>query len=140
MKKIKYFKLSEFINSSTANRLGIDNIPSFEVVDNLNRLAAYLDDIRAKFGKPILISSGYRCPMLNKAVGGVVNSQHLKGLAADLVCSDMEKLLSIIRETKGFDQVITEHNKGSKTYWIHVSVAPVFGKPRNQVIINLEKK
>ena len=140
MKKIKYFKLSEFINSATANRLGIDNIPSFEVVDNLNRLAAYLDDIRAKFGKPILISSGYRCPMLNKAVGGVVNSQHLKGLAADLVCSDMEKLLSIIRETKGFDQVITEHNKGSKSYWIHVSVAPVFGKPRNQVIINLEKQ
>ena len=140
MKKIKYFKLSEFINSATANRLGIDNIPSFEVVDNLNRLAAYLDDIRSKFGKPILISSGYRCPMLNKAVGGVVNSQHLKGLAADLVCSDMEKLLSIIRETKGFDQVITEHNKGSKSYWIHVSVAPVFGKPRNQVIINLEKK
>lgn len=140
MKKIKYFKLSEFINSATANRLGIDNIPSFEVVDNLNRLAAYLDDIRTKFGKPILISSGYRCPMLNKAVGGVVNSQHLKGLAADLVCSDMEKLLSIIRETKGFDQVITEHNKGSKSYWIHVSVAPVFGKPRNQVIINLEKK
>lgn len=140
MKKIKYFKLSEFINSATANRLGIDNIPSFEVVDNLNRLADYLDGIRAKFGKPILISSGYRCPMLNKAVGGVVNSQHLKGLAADLVCSDMEKLLSIIRETKGFDQVITEHNKGSKSYWIHVSVAPVFGKPRNQVIINLEKK
>lgn len=139
MKKIKYFKLSEFINSATANSLGIDNIPSFEVVDNLNRLADYLDGIRAKLGKPILISSGYRCPMLNKAVGGVVNSQHLKGLAADLVCSDMEKLLSIIRETKGFDQVITEHNKGSKSYWIHVSVAPVFGKPRNQVIINLEK-
>lgn len=140
MKKIKYFKLSEFINSATANRLGIDNIPSFEVVDNLNRLADYLDVIRAKLGKPISISSGYRCPRLNKAVGGVVNSQHLKGLAADLVCSDMEKLLHIIRETKGFDQLITEHNKGSKSYWIHVSVAPVSGKPRNQVIINLEKK
>lgn len=140
MKKIKYFRLSEFINSATAKRLGINNIPSFEVVDNLNRLAAYLDGIREKFGKPILISSGYRCPMLNKAVHGVANSQHLKGLAADLVCSDMEKLLSIIRETKGFDQLITEHNKGSKSYWIHVSVAPVFGKSRNQVIINLEKK
>ena len=140
MKKIKYFKLSEFINSATAKRLGINNMPSFEVVDNLNRLAAYLDGIREKFGKPILINSGYRCPMLNKAVRGAVRSQHLKGLAADLVCSDMEKLLSIIRETKGFDQLITEHNKGSKSYWIHVSVAPVFGKPRNQVIINLEKK
>ena len=140
MKKIKYFKLSEFINSATAKRLGINNMPSFEVVDNLNRLAAYLDGIREKFGKPILINSGYRCPMLNKAVRGAVRSQHLKGLAADLVCSDMEKLLSIIRETKGFDQLITEHNRGSKSYWIHVSVAPVFGKARNQVIINLEKK
>ena len=89
MKKIKYFRLSEFINSATAKRLGINNIPSFEVVDNLNRLADYLDGIREKFGKPILISSGYRCPLLNKAVRGVANSQHLKGLAADLVCSDM---------------------------------------------------
>lgn len=140
MKKIKYFKLSEFINSVTAKRQQINNIPSFEVVDNLNRLADYLDSIREKYGKPIFISSGYRCPLLNQAVGGVANSQHLKGLAADLICADMEKLLSIIRETKGFDQLITEHNKGSKSYWIHVSVAPVFGKPRNQVIINLEKK
>nr|DAM95190.1 MAG TPA: peptidase [Bacteriophage sp.] len=140
MKKIKYFKLSEFINSATAKRQQIDNTPSFEIVDNLNRLADYLDTIREKYGKPIFISSGFRCPLLNQAVGGVVNSQHLKGLAADLVCADMEKLLSIIRETKGFDQLITEHKKGCKSYWIHISVAPVFGKPRNQVIINLEKK
>lgn len=140
MKKIKYFKLSEFINSATAKRQHIDNTPSFEIVDNLNRLADYLDTIREKYGKPIFISSGFRCPLLNQAVGGVVNSQHLKGLAADLVCADMEKLLSIIRETKGFDQLITEHKKGSKSYWIHVSVPHVSGKPRNQVIINLEKK
>lgn len=140
MKKIKHFSLSEFINSATAKRQGIDNTPSFEVVDNLNRLADYLDGIREKYGKPIFISSGYRCPLLNQAVGGASNSQHLKGLAADLICADMGKLLSIIRETGGFDQLITEHNKGSKNYWIHVSVAPVFGKPRNQVIINLVKK
>ena len=140
MKKIKYFKLSEFINSATAKRQQIDNTPSFEIVDNLNRLADYLDTIREKYGKPIFISSGFRCPLLNQAVGGVVNSQHLKGLAADLVCADMEKLLSIIHETKGFDQLIIEHKKGFKSYWIHVSVPPVFDKPRNQVIINLEKK
>ncbi len=101
MKKIKYFKLAEFINSPTANRLGIDNTPSFDVVDNLNRLADYLDGIRAKLGKPILVSSGYRCPMLNKAVGGVANSQHLKGLAADLVCADMESLEKVLLETGG---------------------------------------
>lgn len=140
MKKIKYFSLSEFINSATAKRLNIDNTPSFEVVDNLNRLADYLDVIREKLGKPILINSGFRCPVLNKAVGGVANSQHQKGLAADLVCADMEKLLSVIRETGGFDQLIKEHRKGSTSYWLHVSVCTRNGKPRQQVILNLEKK
>lgn len=140
MKKIKYFSLSEFLNSATAKRLLIDNTPSFEVVDNLNKLADYLDVIREKVGKPILISSGFRCPVLNKAVGGVSNSQHQKGLAADLICANMESLEKAIRETGGFDQLIKEHSKGSKSFWYHVSVAPRNGKPRQQIIMNLEKK
>lgn len=140
MKKIKYFTLAELLNSSTAKRLGIDNTPTFDVVDNLNRLASYLDGIRTKYGKPITVTSGFRSIALNKAVGGVANSQHTNGLAADLVCTDMEKLVSIIRETGEFDQLITEHRKGSKSYWVHVSVAPRNGKARQQVIINLEKK
>lgn len=140
MKKIKYFSLSEFLNSATAKRLRIDNTPSFEVVDNLNRLADYLDVIREKVGKPILISSGFRCPVLNKAVGGVANSQHLKGLAADLICSDMESLEKVLRETGGFDQLIKEHRKGSTSFWFHISVCSRNGKPRNQIIMNLEKK
>lgn len=140
MKKIKYFSLNEFINSPTAKRLGIDNMPTFEIVDNLNWLADYLDGIREKLGKPILVNSGYRSPMLNKAVGGVSNSQHLKGLAADIVCVDMESLENVLRETGGFDQLIKEHRKGSKSFWYHVSVAPRNGKPRQQVIMNLEKK
>ena len=140
MKKIKYFSLSEFLNSATAKRLGIDNTPTFEVVDNLNKLADYLDVIREKVGKPILISSGFRCPVLNKAVGGVSNSQHQKGLAADLICADMESLEKVLRETGGFDQLIKEHRKGSSSFWFHVSVCSRNGKPRNQVIMNLEKK
>ena len=140
MKKIKYFSLSEFLNSATAKRLRIDNTPSFEVVDNLNKLADYLDVIREKVGKPILISSGFRCPVLNKAVGGVSNSQHQKGLAADLICADMETLEKVLRETGGFDQLIKEHRKGSKSFWYHVSVTPRNGKPRQQIIMNLEKK
>lgn len=140
MKKIKYFSLSEFLKSATAKRLGIDNTPSFEVVDNLNKLADYLDVIREKVGKPILISSGFRCPVLNKAVGGVSNSQHQKGLAADLICADMESLEKVLRETGGFDQLIKEHRKGSKSFWYHVSVASRNGKPRQQIIMNLEKK
>lgn len=140
MKKIKYFNLSEFLNSATAKRLGIDNTPTFEVVDNLNKLADYLDVIREKVGKPILISSGFRCPALNKAVGGVSNSQHQKGLAADVVCADMESLEKVLRETGGFDQLIKEHRKGSKSFWFHISVCSRNGKPRNQIIMNLEKK
>ena len=140
MKKIKYFSLSEFIKSATAKRLNIDNTPSFEVVDNLNRLADYLDVIREKLGKPILVNSGFRCPVLNKAVGGVANSQHQKGLAADLVCADMESLEKVLRETGGFDQFIKEHRKGSTSFWFHVSVCKRNGKPRNQIIMNLEKK
>ena len=141
MKRIKYFSLAEFINSATAKRLNIDNTPTFEIVDNLNRLAEYLDNIREKLGKPILVSSGYRCPVLNKAVGGVANSQHQKGLAADLVCADMAKLESVLRETGGFDQLIKEHRKGfPNSFWFHVSVCARNGKPRNQIIMNLEKK
>ena len=140
MKRIKYFSLAEFINSATAKRLSIDNMPSFEIVDNLNRLADYLDGIREKLGKPILVNSGYRSSILNKAVGGVANSQHLKGLAADVVCADMESLEKVLRETGCFDQLIKEHRKGSKTFWFHVSVCSRNGKPRNQVIMNLEKK
>lgn len=140
MKRIKYFSLAEFIRSATAKRLNIDNTPTFEIVDNLNRLADYLDGIREKLGKPILVSSGYRCPVLNKAVGGVANSQHQKGLAADLVCADMAKLESVLRETGGFDQLIKEHRKGfPNSFWFHVSVCARNGKPRNQ-IMNLEKK
>ena len=141
MKRIKYFSLAEFVNSATAKRLSIDNMPTFEVVDNLNHLAVYLDGIREKLGIPILVSSGYRCPLLNKAVGGVSNSQHLKGLAADLICADMSKLESILRETGGFDQLIKEYRKGfPNSFWYHVSVCPRNGKPRNQIIMNLEKK
>lgn len=141
MKRIKYFSLAEFIHSATAKRLNIDNTPTFEIVDNLNRLADYLDNIREKLGKPILVSSGYRCPVLNKAVGGVANSQHQKGLAADLVCADMAKLESVLRETGGFDQLIKEHRKGfPNSFWFHVSVCPRNSKPRNQIIMNLEKK
>lgn len=141
MKRIKYFSLAEFIHSATAKRLNIDNTPTFEIVDNLNRLADYLDNIREKLGKPILVSSGYRCPVLNKAVGGVTNSQHQKGLAADLVCADMAKLEAVLRETGGFDQLIKEHRKGfPNSFWFHVSVCTRNGKPRNQIIMNLEKK
>ena len=91
------------------------------------------------------ISSGYRCEKLNKAVGGVYNSQHLKGQAADIdIQGDMsfgKKIFEYIRDHLPFDQLIWEHNPKTGSYWVHVSyVFPDFGKNRRNVINNLEKK
>lgn len=82
---MKYFTITELTKSATATKQGIDNTPSAEVTANLTALVdKVLDPLREIYGKPIYVSSGYRCPKLNKAVGGVSNSQHLKGEAADL--------------------------------------------------------
>ena len=61
-------------------------------------------------------------------------------ISADVVCADMESLEKVLRETGGFDQLIKEHRKGSNSFWFHVSVCSRNGKPRNQIIMNLEKK
>ena len=66
-----------------------------------------LDPVREKLGMPIVVNSGYRCEKHNKAVGGVKNSQHLKGEAADIHCQDNEKLKQLIIENGKFDQLIT---------------------------------
>lgn len=85
MKLTENFKLTEFTKSSTAQRLGLDNTPSTHIVRALTNLCQQvLQPLRDWYGKPIIVSSGYRSAMLNKAVGGVSNSQHMKGEAADL--------------------------------------------------------
>jgi hypothetical protein len=112
---------------------------------NLVYLAAYvLEPLRMAMDEPIKIGSGFRCQKLNKAVGGVYNSQHLKGQAADLcIDGDLEKgkrWFNYIKDHLPFDQLIWEHNSKG-TYWVHVSfVFPDFGKNRHQVIDNLLKK
>ncbi|MDO4802505.1 MAG: D-Ala-D-Ala carboxypeptidase family metallohydrolase [Prevotellaceae bacterium] len=87
MKKIN-FELRELIRSNTAIKLGIDNMPkAASIYQNLFELIIYLlQPIRDGVGIPIVISSGYRCPELNKAVKGAKNSNHLYGLAADIDC------------------------------------------------------
>lgn len=127
MGKYKYFELDEFINSSTAKKKGIDNIPSFEVVEHLDELVNnILDPLRAAYGMPIRITSGYRCPELNKAVGGSSTSVHQIGYAADLqVGGSFDKFVCFVVEwlrktgTK-FDQVLIESSKG--TEWLHVGL------------------
>lgn len=141
-----HFTIEELYASATAKKLGIDNKPSVQKMINLVYLAAYvLEPLRVAMGEPIKIGSGYRCEKLNKAVGGVSNSQHLKGQAADLcIDGDIKKgrrWFNYIREHLPFDQLIWEHNPKTGSYWVHVSfVFPDFGKNRKKVIDGLEKK
>ena len=141
-----HFTIEEMYASDTAKRLGIDNKPTTQKMINLVYLCAFvLEPLRVAMGKPIKISSGYRCEKLNKAVGGVYNSQHLKGQAADIdIQGDMafgRKIFDHIKDHLPFDQLIWEHNPKTGSYWVHVSyVFPDFGKNRKKVINNLEKK
>ena len=140
-----HFTIEELYDSATAKRLGINNKPTIQKMINLVYLAAFvLEPLRVAMGRPINISSGYRCEQLNKAVGGVYNSQHLKGQAADInIEGDMafgRKIFDYIKNHLTFDQLIWEHDKKG-TYWVHVSyVFPDFGKNRKQVIDGLAKK
>ena len=139
----KNFTLEELRDSATAKRLGIINAPGVDEVCALCALVHHvLQPLRDAMQEPIKIGSGYRCPQLNRAVGGVVNSQHTKGQAADL-CIDGDKVkgkrwFDWIKAHCEFDQLIWEHNaKGS--YWVHVSFR-TDGRNRKQVIGNLLKK
>lgn len=141
-----HFTIEEMYASQTAKRLGIDNKPNVQHMINLVYLCAYvLEPLRVAMNEPIKIGSGYRCRKLNKAVGGVDNSQHTKGQAADL-CIDGDiqkgrKWFEYIRDHLPFDQLIWEKNPKTGSYWAHVSfVFPDFGKNRRQVIDGLLKK
>ena len=120
----KNFSLEEMYRSDTARRCGIDNKPQTEeVVENLRALCLeVLQPLRDHLGKPVVVSSGYRCKDLNKKVGGVENSQHLKGEAADIKVRDREELIDVMRyimDETNFDQLIRE--KSGSTEWVHVS-------------------
>jgi len=115
------FVLDEFLVSQTASRQGIDNIPSPEVVENLRNLVVnILQPLRNKLG-PMCISSGFRCPQLNSAIGGAVNSQHIYGMAADINVPGMGN--DDLADNMDFDQVILEfHTLGQPASgWVHVS-------------------
>lgn len=134
MSKYKNFTLGEFIASTTALKKGIDNSPSFEVVEHLNELVGtILQPLREAYGKPLTISSGYRCTELNKAVGGVQNSAHQYGYAADVQCKDLTGFINFAEgwlkaNNVPFDQSIRE--KAGKTEWWHIAVRNPEGKQR----------
>lgn len=121
---MKYFTIKELVKSSTAEAKGIDNTPTPDVERNLTALVDnVLDPLRDIYGKPITVNSGYRCPELNKAVGGSVTSDHVKGFAADITAGskeENERLFNIIKHNFHFSQLIDEKNFS----WVHVSYNP----------------
>ena len=127
--QMKHFTMRELVKSPTAQRLGIDNEPTEAVKANLTALVEHiLDPLREAWGAPIIVTSGYRSPQLNKAVNGAASSQHLLGQAADIhTVSDRpeenRKLLDLlVKLGLPFDQVINEYpNKKMQPDWIHVS-------------------
>lgn len=122
-----HFTLEELSSSDTAVRKGIDNTPSAEIVENLKRVAQTLEQIRTLVGAPVRVSSGYRCPALNTAIGGSSKSAHVEGLAADITVSGKtpKELAIMIRDAKiEYDQLIYEGT------WVHVGLAT--GKLRQQ--------
>ena len=132
---MEYFTMGEFIRSDTAAKLGIDNRCKMEHVPNIKALVAnVLDPLRKAYGKPIRITSGFRCPKLNKAVGGSPTSQHVSGMAADIVgtpntVAENTRLFYLIQSLElPFDQLIDE--KGMR--WVHVSFC--LKKNRHQVL------
>lgn len=80
-----------------------------------------LDPARERYGKPVCVNSGYRCARHNAAIGGVANSQHMRGEAADICCGDNERLAKIIKENGRYDQLIRYMGPGGKIRFIHVS-------------------
>lgn len=140
MKKFQYFELCEFLKSNEAKKRGIDNAPTFDIVDHLSELVReILDPLRAAYGKPIRISSGYRCPALNKAVGGVDTSVHMLGYAADLqVGGSFNKFRDFVVEWltltgKHFDQLLIEQNKKTGAKWLHIGLYNNKGQQRGQI-------
>ena len=121
---MKYFTINELTKSTTAIKRHIDNSPSKEIERSLTALVEkVLDPLREAYGKPIIVTSGYRCPKLNAIVGSTPSSQHVKGEAADIKTiedtpEENKKLYDLIVKLKlPFDQLINEHNYD----WVHVS-------------------
>ena len=125
MRLTAHFSLAELTASNKAAALRIDNTPPADVLRRLQGTAEMLERIRSAVGRPIVVTSGYRCPPLNRAVGGVTSSDHVTGQAADIVAPafgtpyQLARLLAPLVSTLGIGQLILEGVKGKQ--WVHVS-------------------
>ena len=140
--KSDYFNLKEFERSSVADKYNIDNTIPKELVPHIEELIDFLNPIREVWGKPIVVTSGYRCKELNKKVGGVDSSAHTIGYGVDLVSGDFRVFSNFIKsyfqshpEIK-FDQVIIE--RSGKSQWIHIGLYNKEHKQRGQ-LFNISK-
>ena len=124
-----HFTLGEFTRSSSHPE--VYNIPSHEAIANLKRLCVWLEELRKRYNAAIRLNSGYRSPQLNRAIGGVANSNHLTGCAVDIRVENMEQLiryaailLDISNDTKqDFDELLIEKNRHG-AIWLHFAVRP----------------
>lgn len=152
----EHFTLSEFERSATAQQHGIDNTCPSQFIPSLQQLCkTILEPLRTFAGQPIIISSGYRCNLLNTKVGGVYASQHTLGEAADiqipktpytewsdgLAHTDMDiahKWFDFLEHHTDFDQLILETSNG-RDYWIHVSCRKNIKSNRHQIFREMRK-
>lgn len=134
MKLSEHFTLEELTRSATAKARGIDNTPTERDKNNLKRLAAeVLEPLRKMAGVPIIVTSGYRCPKLNAAVGGEPTSQHMRGEAADIKCADNRMLFAAAMELMLLGKIKVGQLIDEKKYaWLHISL-PTLAK-NNQVM------
>lgn len=136
----KNFDLSEFLSTGFSAYRDENCNPSPQVVERLRALCAnVLQPVRDVWGEPLTISSGYRCPLLNFAVGGVANSAHLIGAGADVIPAnrkDFDRFVRVVRvwalaHRRDFDQIIIEKSGSSR--WVHFGLVNFKGEKRGQV-------
>ena len=134
---MKYFTIEELCQSETAEELKINNTPSDLIIERLKILIdTLLDPLREAWGSPIIINSGYRCPVLNKAVGGSKTSSHMSGWAVDMKPKNgkMDEFKSFVvkfLQTRFWDQCILE--KSGNVEWVHLSLYNSSNKQRKMV-------
>jgi zinc D-Ala-D-Ala carboxypeptidase len=132
----EHFTLAEFTYSETASRQGLDNTPTPEIVENLELLADIMELVRTLCGdNPVTITSGYRSPSVNAAIGGSSTSAHMSGLACDFIIPlfgepyDVCKIIEPLMDDWAIDQLIWEYGD-----WVHLGLCAPPAEPRCQCL------